>query len=546
MNDDKGSAQQRPRRVTRVGPKTKPDDRGAPAEAAAAPPAPRSPADNISRRLQWGFMVAILAGSAFAFVGVLPGPLRWVGFGGPLLAIAAYFTWGQRSGFSLRADTRQRFADSCYFLGFLLTMIAMLVGFFPAGMFGWALRSTDILRHFSMALGATALGLIFRIIALQGGRSVEEDVGEAEAELRAYVGKVSTEAREIGAELENIRTHLAAHHASLQDQLSKAIPAAIEETLALVRRTAADISRGLEKQASSLQSTAQSVAAGLETRFGELGRIERETANDEAALKQSITEMAGAVSALSSTVRDMQGRTRDAIEGATAEIARMGAAFGQAGQMTASLSAGMAAIEARVGSVGEGIGRVDQNVASAKAASAGLVEKVEDIGAQLRADQDGARAALRTEVAAAGQRVAQVAGEAVERFRQETEQSLGRVDANIASATSASAGLAEKAGDLGAQLRADQDGAQAAIRAEIAAAGGRIAQAAEEAVDRLRQDAEHSVAGTLREGRQQSEAISRRAAELETSLDSAIVRFTEVVDRFSKELARLRAEGDQG
>ncbi len=475
MNEDEAPAPPRQPRVTWVGPKVTQVAPDASPEVPAEASAPRSPADNISRRLQWGFMVAIVIGAAFAFVGVVPGA-QWVGFGGPLLAIVVYFAWGSRAGFAGRGDTRQRFADSCYFLGFLLTMIAMLVGFFPSGMFGWELRSQDILRHFSMALGATALGLIFRIVALQGGRSVEEDLGEAEAELRSYVAKVSTEAREIGAELENIRTHLAVHHLKLEDQLSQSIPAAIDETLATVRRTAAEISRGLEKQASSLQATAQSVAASLETRFNELSRIERETASEEAALKQSIAGMAGAVSSFSSTVRDMQERTRDAIEGATAEIARMGTAFGRTSGMTASLVSGMTAIEARVQSVDESIGRVDANVASATAASAGLVEKVGDMGAQLRADQDGAQATLRAEIAAAGERVAQVAGEAVDRFRQETEQ---------------------------------------------------------------------SVEGTLREGRQQSEAMNLRASELESSFNAAVTRFAGVVDRFSSELAQIRAEGDQ-
>jgi len=412
-------------RVTRVGPRVAPP---APAPAPDSPPqTPGTPAatDSLGRRLQQGFAVAIVAGTVLALVGIVPG-MQWVGFAGPLLAIAGFFTWGYRAGFSKRGDTRQRFADSCYFLGFLLTMTAMLAGFFPSGMFEWELTSQGILRHFSMALGATALGLIFRIVALQGGRSIEEDLGEAEAELRVYVAKVSAEAREIGNELETVRMHIAAHHQKLDEQLANSVPAALEGALQSVHRSSRDISTELAEQAKSLRDTAALVAQSLAARHSELDRIERETAEGQEQLAGSLTSMTEALNDLAASFRTMQQETARAVSEAAREIGKVAAGFGRTEELTHGIAAQVDGLGGTLRTIDREIGQFSGEIGAARAATVRLADDGEALQAQLRSDHEAARAALRTSVEEAAARQSEAASESLARIGQEAQQSAER------------------------------------------------------------------------------------------------------------------------
>lgn len=286
------------------------------------------PSDNAGQKLQRAFLFAFGGGLLGAVAGYLPG-LSWLGFAVPLMAITGFFIWGYRQQFSERSDTRQRFADSCYFLGFLLTMMAMLVGFFPAGMLQQDITSQDILRHFSMALGATALGLVFRIIALQGGRSIGEVASEVEVSLISYSNKVSHEARLIGDELENARMALQAQRAEVSELVTVELREAVQSAFEPITQSASAISAILQSQTEQIVASANQLQEALSKSAAQLSDVAevRTTANE--AAHSAIASVAQALQRFEDQLDALRKGLVDAATSSTDEISKMTRALEQ-------------------------------------------------------------------------------------------------------------------------------------------------------------------------------------------------------------------------
>lgn len=391
-----------------------------------APAAPQDGAAaevDLGRRLQRAFLVAALIGFLTAFLGLIEA-ISYVGFAGPLLTIVGFYWWGHRKGLDARGDTRQRFADSCYFLGFLLTMCAMLIGFFPAGMLDQALTSQGILRHFSMALGATALGLVFRIVALQGGKSIEEDVSEVEAELRDYARKVTVQARAIGDDLVEMRAQLNAHGASLVEVISEKAPTALEGALQAVRGAALDISRELTAQMNEMRTSAAAIAESLQSRSVELAQTERDAAEAQDRLDRSLSATAEAVSHLSTGLSELHTRLASSVEAATRAIADMANAFEGASRQVPALESGIAALGPRIDAVGSGLVGIESGVAATSQRLAEAENRSVAAAQSLEDSHRTAVAGMENAVNGFADRVAASAEQAINRFQQQMGEGL--------------------------------------------------------------------------------------------------------------------------
>lgn len=312
---------------------------------------PRAPVDErAAHRLQRAFMLAFAGGLAGAMAGYLPG-LSWLGFALPLVAIATFFAWGYRQGFAERTDTRQRFADSCYFLGFLLTMLAMLVGFFPAGMLQQEISSQDILRHFSMALGATALGLVFRIIALQGGRSLGEVTAEVEVTLSRYAAKVSEEARQIGEELAGARAALEAQRAEVASLVTVDLKNAVQNAFEPINRSAAAISANLQSQTDQIVSSAGKLQNALSKSAGQLAEAAEVRADSAEAAQSAIRSVAEALLKFEAQMETLRAGLFDVVTSSTNEIVKMTRALEQGTAIAPSLGPALESVQANLDSV---------------------------------------------------------------------------------------------------------------------------------------------------------------------------------------------------
>ena len=261
-----------------------------------------------NKSLQGSFALAVAAGTITALLGYFP-DLKWLGLVGPLAAITVFFLFGKARGFDGRSDTRQQFADSCYFLGFLLTMIAMLAGFLPAGMFDQEITSQGILRHFSMALGATALGLIFRILALQGARSFNHVASEIETTLTLYARRVSQEAELIGDHLADLRLDLDQQRARVAGTIVEEVRDAVLAAVKPIQEASAAISASLVNEAERMAIMVGSVQRSLSDSAAQIAsvadlrdRVDKESNDALVSVEQSIGAFNHAVAELGNSL----------------------------------------------------------------------------------------------------------------------------------------------------------------------------------------------------------------------------------------------------
>lgn len=315
--------------------------------------------------LQLGFSSAVAVGVSTAAAGMFD-QLTIVGFAGPLLTIIGFYIFGSKQGFKDRSDTRQQFADSCYFLGFLLTMIALLAGFLPAGLFEQEITSQGILRHFSMALGATALGLVCRILVLQGGRSLGEISADVEATLTQYAREVSVEAKLITLELTSVRADLEAQRDQVTSLVTTDLKQSVDAAFMPIVSSAKQISDSLRTQTEQIVVSAQRLQTALSqsaSQVLEVSKISTE-ANDAAEL--AIFSVAKSLGNFESQMNELRLQLGTMVSSSTAQIEKMTRAFEQGIALAPTLEPILDTISENVTAVSERIDQVkDQSEAFA-------------------------------------------------------------------------------------------------------------------------------------------------------------------------------------
>lgn len=113
----------------------------------------------LSIRVQKLFLVAVILKVGSAFFGWYL-QMQWsLGFTLPLLVMAAYIALGLKR--QDRDVTDEKFADSCYYLGFIFTITSIVFSLFDLPSVGE--RIQDIAVRFGAAMVSTVAGLIVRV-----------------------------------------------------------------------------------------------------------------------------------------------------------------------------------------------------------------------------------------------------------------------------------------------------------------------------------------------------------------------------------------------
>lgn len=315
--------------------------------------------------LQLGFFIAVVLGISTATAGMID-QLTIVGFAGPLLTIIGFYIFGSIQGFMGRSDTRQQFADSCYFLGFLLTMIAMLAGFLPAGLFDQEITSQGILRHFSMALGATALGLVCRILVLQGGRSLGEISADVEATLTQYAREVSDEAKLIAVELTSVRADLKAQRDQVASLVTTDLKQSVDAAFRPIVSSANEISDSLRKQTEQIVVSAQRLQTALSQSATQVVEVNKINTEANGAAEAAIFSVAQSLGNFESQMNELRLQLGTIVSSSTAQIEKMTRAFEQGIALAPTLEPILDTISGNVTAVSQRIDEVkDQSEAFA-------------------------------------------------------------------------------------------------------------------------------------------------------------------------------------
>lgn len=130
-------------------------------------------------KIQKLFLVAIILKVGFSAVGWWFNDPWILGFGLPLAVMAGYIAIGV-----VRKDTDvsdEKFADSCYYLGFIFTITSIILSLFDLPNIGTNLQSIAV--RFGAAMVSTVAGLIVRVYLVSFRKDASDAVRDAEEEL---------------------------------------------------------------------------------------------------------------------------------------------------------------------------------------------------------------------------------------------------------------------------------------------------------------------------------------------------------------------------
>ncbi len=395
-----------------------------------------------NRQLTIAFLVAYVIGAGLVLLSPFAACIPVLGYA----ALGLFLTHEQRNS--------DRFADSLYYLGFLLTLTALL----------WALtqvsdrKPMEIANALGAGLTASIVGLGLRVLVVQfrgtvsdqeeeTRQSIEEQAAKVRSALQVLEGgwtESTAVLKTVRKDLDEFRVHLnriqtdtlktaQERHALLLASTTKASEvwdqemqqlrerfARIDIPPTLVREAFARIAEDLGKTAAQVTAGAASVMQGVTAKFA---LISQESDKCGVALEKLTSSMATAVAA-----SDQIKKTAETI---SSSIGTAGEALGAALTSGATnLGKSAAAIDQHAGTAGRSVAGFTQSIQSAVQALSAMMptmqkleHSVNDAAAAVAAiegDVKASTATLVTEVQQVGadvKQVRQATGELVELAR---------------------------------------------------------------------------------------------------------------------------------
>ncbi|SDZ14189.1 hypothetical protein [Nitrosomonas sp. Nm58] len=131
---------------------------------------------NFSIQIQKLFLITIILKIGFSLAGFLQDDPWVLGFTIPLLIMAAYIAIGIKYRNNDVPD--DKFADSCYYLGFIFTITSIIVCLFDLPNIGTEINNISI--RFGAAMVSTVFGLIVRVYLVSFKRDASDAIEDAE------------------------------------------------------------------------------------------------------------------------------------------------------------------------------------------------------------------------------------------------------------------------------------------------------------------------------------------------------------------------------
>lgn len=282
-------------------------------------------------RVQKLFLVTIVLKATSSFIGWYF-QLQWsFGFGIPLAIMGAYVLLGLK-----RRDqdvTDEKFADTCYYLGFIFTITSIIFSLFDLPSIGTKLQ--EIAVRFGAAMVSTVVGLVVRVYLVsfkKDGADAIQDAEEAVIEasqrfrehlvianerLRDFHSAVDTAAKEtverVHAQVESMSRNHADKLTHFFTDLTARNQAAFTEALTEVRAATMRLSKavdgyseGMRANLTSIDAKVDSFAAAVSERLNNttfpddffvqhLAAPMEQIRHDASALSEEVKQASGAV-----------------------------------------------------------------------------------------------------------------------------------------------------------------------------------------------------------------------------------------------------------
>lgn len=330
------------------------------------------------------FLICLAAGFVAACLGLVGNPtIQQIGFIGPILATVVYPLWGRTLGFHKVPSLRERFADNCYYLGFIFTQISLVLGFAPVALWGQEVSSQDVLRFFGVALGASLVGLVARTVLIQTTHSVSENSDIVENEIEQLAMAVAAQSRTVLSEFQGLTKELGKTYQGLSKELAASVNG-ISSVLVDFRRSLQAGVTTVEVGSAAVTAAADKTAHGIE--------------QEHASLIQAVQRASQAIEQLQSGLHEKVASATDTVQRSAQELSRGAAAL----TTVAGLADTIAALNQRVADVGGRVGQMDDMVGSTTASFGEAADRntlaMQQALDQVRGDVLGRAAAFQSEL----------------------------------------------------------------------------------------------------------------------------------------------------
>lgn len=303
------------------------------------------------------FLVTIVLKIAASVAGWLLGSPWILGFTVPLLLMSGYILLGIYRGDDTVSD--EKFADSCYYLGFIFTISSILIALLDIPSI--SARLGDISVRFGAAMVSTVLGLIVRVYLVNFRPDFQDAVHQAEdglmdsvrnfrihldltvGRLREFQNLVHDASKQSLAQVDLALQDAAAGHArhfgDLLEKLAAEHRILIEESAAHMKAATQTLSNALYDYAQALASGTGKFEAGAAELAGKLeARLDVALPEDYFAerldpalgrLGQSATAAGDQMAIMASDFRDNTRKISTALEGLAKQTTAVGASIEQ-------------------------------------------------------------------------------------------------------------------------------------------------------------------------------------------------------------------------
>lgn len=246
-------------------------------------------------RAQKLFLVAVILKVVSAFLGWYF-QMQWsLGFALPLVVMAAYIALGLKR--QDRDVTDEKFADSCYYLGFIFTITSIVFSLFDLPSIGE--RIQDIAVRFGAAMVSTVAGLIVRVYLV----SFRPDSSDA---LRNAEDTVLEAAQKFREQLVLAYEKLW----DFQTQVTKATEASVEEVRLQVEKLSQDHSTRMERVFVELnERNQQAVTSALDGVRSATERMTHAVDGYVGSMQSSLRSLEDKVDAFGQAVTDRLKKT---------------------------------------------------------------------------------------------------------------------------------------------------------------------------------------------------------------------------------------------
>ncbi|MEY8199081.1 MAG: hypothetical protein RPS47_07565 [Colwellia sp.] len=152
--------------------------------------------------------------------------------------------------------------DSSYYLGFMLTLLALFLSFTPSINNEFSFNADEILGNFGVAISSTILGIFLRIIEVNYYSNDDIDINKANADVTEALRNFSSRIRVIEKDFSDISSSLVKSYSESLGQIKKEGDELISESQTRNQKLKAD----LDLQRGEIRTSFDSLVNSLEKR----------------------------------------------------------------------------------------------------------------------------------------------------------------------------------------------------------------------------------------------------------------------------------------